>query len=45
MCELKFSLQVVIYFLHLIYMYYNLRGASKQALTELKLLTVISKKQ
>jgi len=41
--KLKFGLQVVIQFLHLVYIDYSLKSASKQALTELRLLTVISK--
>jgi len=40
--KLKFSLQVVIQFLHPVYTDYSLRGASRQPLTELRLFTVIS---
>jgi len=41
-CELKFSLQVVIQFLYLVCVDCNLRGAGKWALIELRLLTIVS---
>ena len=41
-CELKFSLQIVIQLLYLVYVDYSSEGTYRQALTELKLLTVVS---
>jgi len=40
-CELKFSLQVIIQFLYLVYVDCSLRGVNKRALTEFRLFTVI----
>jgi len=44
-CELKFGLQVVMQFLHLVCIDYSLRGISKWALMEFKLFTVVSEER